>query len=315
MNMTWGEIQIAAIQKMFLNNTAIIVSDLPTMKTDNKYKTYFNAMPGVANEGLLLLMKRARPHFKQYKITQYPLENLLGNMMETFQHTSEDITYETEKGLSYYFEVDNAATVEIYIDNILDSTITNTTRTPGLFTTYKGFLDNPTNLPVKIIFKGTHPYNYRNVAVYELDYQYTVGETKSIPDYVPTRRYDLAILIPDFYRMEAFYYEDGTNRPVNNSDYRMENDYTLMINSDKIGSFIVYYQNYPTKITSATTDASTIDLDPEVLCLLPAYIASQLYKDDDVSLATQYRNEFEVGVDNVFTPTDTLEFTSKSGWL
>ena len=43
--------------------------------------------------------------------------------------------------------------------------------------------------------------------------------------------------------------------------------------------------------------------------------ASQLYKDDDVSLATQYRNEFEVGVDNVFTPTDTLEFTSKSGWL
>lgn len=37
----------------------------------------------------------------------------------------------------------------------------------------------------------------------------------------------------------------------------------------------------------------------QAVVLLPLYIASQLYKDDDISLATQYRNEFEVGVDEL----------------
>lgn len=36
MNYTWGEIQILAIKKMFLNNVPIDVSNLPDMRTDRK---------------------------------------------------------------------------------------------------------------------------------------------------------------------------------------------------------------------------------------------------------------------------------------
>ena len=31
----------------------------------------------------------------------------------------------------------------------------------------------------------------------------------------------------------------------------------------------------------------------EACIILPLYMASQLYKDDDITLATTYRNEFE----------------------
>ncbi len=44
-----------------------------------------------------------------------------------------------------------------------------------------------------------------------------------------------------------------------------------------------------------TPDDYELPLYPEVAALLPLYIASQIYKDDEIGVATQYRNEFEVG--------------------
>ena len=51
--------------------------------------------------------------------------------------------------------------------------------------------------------------------------------------------------------------------------------------------------------------------------LLPLYMASQLYKDDDITLATMYRNEFEVAF-SLLQRADTGEvggqFTCATGW-
>ena len=41
--------------------------------------------------------------------------------------------------------------------------------------------------------------------------------------------------------------------------------------------------------------------------LIPLYIASQLYKDDDISQATAYRNEFEVGLQDLYRNIETQE--------
>lgn len=48
--------------------------------------------------------------------------------------------------------------------------------------------------------------------------------------------------------------------------------------------------------TSASTE---IDLPEDACVLIPLYIASQLYKDDDIAQATAYRNEFEVGLQDL----------------
>lgn len=52
-------------------------------------------------------------------------------------------------------------------------------------------------------------------------------------------------------------------------------------------------------ITSDTFNDEEIELPEEACVLIPLYIASQLYKDDDISQATAYRNEFEVGLQDL----------------
>lgn len=53
------------------------------------------------------------------------------------------------------------------------------------------------------------------------------------------------------------------------------------------------------KLSTSTDDDYEMTTYDEACVLIPFYIASQLYKDDDVSLATQYRNEFETGLETL----------------
>lgn len=52
-------------------------------------------------------------------------------------------------------------------------------------------------------------------------------------------------------------------------------------------------------VTKDTTNDYEIQLPADACVLIPLYIASQLYKDDDISQATAYRNEFEVGLQDL----------------
>ena len=83
------------------------------------------------------------------------------------------------------------------------------------------------------------------------------------------------------------------------------------------GKLALYYNAWPQPVTHTTADDEELPLDPEVAVLLPLYMASQLYKDDDITLATMYRNEFEVAF-SLLQRADTGEvggeFTCATGW-
>ena len=55
------------------------------------------------------------------------------------------------------------------------------------------------------------------------------------------------------------------------------------------------------KIDKKTLDSYELALPENACVLIPLYIASQLYKDDDISQATAYRNEFEVGLQDLLS--------------
>ena len=112
--------------------------------------------------------------------------------------------------------------------------------------------------------------------------------------------------------------------------YRMENGlpyktyaYSIVAGRDIIfpaeeaGQYEVFYNAWPPQITGETLDDYELPLTPDVAVLLPLYMASQLYKDDDNSIATIYRNEFEVARGELVAGTGgvvTSEWTSKDGW-
>lgn len=67
--MTWGEVQIISLEKMFAKDEPIKVTDLPKLKEDDDCKWYLSAMPAVCNEAIL----RIKPYVQN--MYEYDEEN------------------------------------------------------------------------------------------------------------------------------------------------------------------------------------------------------------------------------------------------
>lgn len=92
---------------------------------------------------------------------------------------------------------------------------------------------------------------------------------------------------------------------------------TLLLDGKRQGVYRIYYYAYPIKATANTTGGTDMQLDPDVAVLVPLYMASQLYKDDDIAIATQYRNEFEIGREELKKERNASmmgSFVSVTGW-
>jgi hypothetical protein len=146
------------------------------------------------------------------------------------------------------------------------------------------------------------------------------AEDSDVPDYQEYMRFDMKELIDDFYQLsetDIYLERDGRPSYLAASNYYQEADKTLVIPRSDTGVYTVYYKAYPGEITLSTPDDYDMSLDPEVAAILPLYMASQLYKDDDNAIATVYRNEFEVARESLSQKANVSkreEFISESGW-
>lgn len=129
------------------------------------------------------------------------------------------------------------------------------------------------------------------------------------------RRFVLPEIAPDFFEFygEVYHTFGGSHQRINT--YYTEANKVLLISKDMQGIFTVYYKAYPEEITSDTSDDYEPSVPPDVLAILPLYMASQLYKEDDNGIATSLRNEFEVAYDRLSdnNPSFKLE-CNESGW-
>ncbi len=85
------------------------------------------------------------------------------------------------------------------------------------------------------------------------------------------------------------------------------------------GEIIVYYNPLPQVISQTVSDDEVIRLLPMAATLLPLYMASQVFKDDDMRQAVQLRNEFEIGLSRMSALISAdrkkkEKFTSVTGW-
>ena len=122
--------------------------------------------------------------------------------------------------------------------------------------------------------------------------------------------------IPDFYQFSGeVYYTEGQNR-IRTQAYYTESNNVLVLPKDFGGVYTVYYFAYPEEITLATPDDYEPDVAPDALAILPLYMASQLYKEDDNGIATSLRNEFEVAYERLRqdNPLCRFEPIDESGW-
>ena len=306
---TWHDIKLIVIQKMFSANGSTIPTDLST-------SDYIAAMPGAANEGLALLATAGKFIIKSIDIAHNPVANLLTDGAHIHSQERGTMVFLAKGARSYYFEYYGTGTYTVYVGNYEAETVTLTDSTG--YTAIRGLIPNDYDETITIKFESHYPLAVKNIAMYSANFP----TKEKVPTFAEKVRYPLKDLVDDFYQLstEDIYYEGDADitRYQRTSDYFQEGDTVLVLDRDTPGNFRVYYKAYPKQITSDTPDDEELAIDNEVYPLLCLYMASQLYKDDDNSIATTYRNEFEVGFDrlkdSVSTPS-AERFTSESGWI
>lgn len=305
--MTWKDIKLATIQKMFS-------ADGATVPADDSTRDYLAAMPYAANEGILMMSTAGKFLVKEFSIAVNPITNLLSSYNASKIHSvvSGDMTYEAENVHSYYFEVTGKCTVNVILDDVVVKTYS--IDDVNKYESIKDIVDNPENHKVTISFTSEYPYAIKNIAMYEAKYD----EGTQVPMFAEKLLYKATDIVEDFYSINSIYFEGDNPRYIETDEVFREGDKTLVLDSATPGNYRFYYNALPVEITAGTEDDYDLPLDREVAALLPIYMAAELYKDDDVAIATQYRNEFEVGFDRLKNPQPSgkaEQVISESGWI
>ena len=304
---TWHDLKLATLQKMFSADDEIV--------EDESTLGYIAAMPHCANEGLALLATAGKFVTKSISIAQKNIENIVAeSVYDAITEFTDAFSYQSDEGQSYYFECSGIGTCNIYVDDVLVDTLN--IEDIKSYTIFKGLISNADKKPVKFEFTTTYPMGVKNFAIYRENFP----TAEDVVPFTQKIKYPMKELAPDFYMIDpqGIYYEGTYHEYLQISEFFQEGTSVLVLDRDKIGSYTVYYRAYPEQITPETEDEYELPIDPEVYALLPLYMASQLYKDDDNGIATSYRNEFEVGFERLVNSANLSayeKFTSESGWI
>jgi len=306
---TWGDVKLTTFQKMFS-------ADGDSIPTDSSARDYEAAMPSAANEALQMLATAGKFIIKIVNIAHNPVKNLLtgADIIKSMERGT--LTFEADKVRSIYFEYYGVGSLDVSVDGTSVKTLDLSSKQG--YAPVRFLVENEDDKKVVMTITSRYPIALKNVAMYSADFE----SNEEVPTYAEKVRYNLKELVDDFYMLstEDVYYEGGADisRYVRTQDYFQEGNTVLVLDRDTPGNFRIYYKAYPQQITKDTPDDTVLVIDPEVGALMPLYMASQIYKEDDNAIATAYRNEFEVAFgrlrDSVNTPS-AERFTSESGWV
>lgn len=305
---TWYDIKLRTMQKMFAHKGNEIPND--TSSVD-----YLAAMPGACNEALQTLATVGKYIIKSIQIAHNPIRNLLtdGNHIKASEGNPIEISASGARSL--YVEVLGIVTMTIYVDgNVVEAQAISS---KAHYTPIRKLISSVSTQTVEVKFTSDYPMAIKNFALYGATFE----TEEDVPTFSEVAKYDLSQLADSFYRLadDPIKYEgEYDQRYMETTAYFEEGGKILVLYRDKPGNYTIYYRAYPQKITSSTPDDYVLEVDPEVEALIPSYMASQLYKDDDPSISMTYLNQFETGLarlQDANRPPSSAEFTSESGWI
>ena len=301
---TWRDIKYTTLQKMFS-----ITGSSTTIPNDSATMEYVNAMPQACNEALQLLTTAGKFIIKEYQYINYPFDNMLGkDLFKTYSIVNDYKIFSVDGAKSYYFKISGKPTsFKLFVGDREVIDFFPTPEGDEEVTTVNGFQIFTGNIPevewteeeepstvVTLRIDARYPVNVMNVCFYDCDFESDLD----VPPYERYIKIKMDEAVSDFYQIApAELYDLGVSgdQYIVAEKYFQEADKTLVIERNRPGIYVIHYRAYPQHITLDTPDTTELSLDPEVAALIPLYMASQLYKDDDNSIATVYRNEFEVG--------------------
>lgn len=111
---------------------------------------------------------------------------------------------------------------------------------------------------------------------------------------------------------QDIYVQSAGGRPELAEDWEVQGESELLL-PGSAAVYTVWYQAYPEKVTGATEDSADLGLSADAAALVPLYIAAELYKEDELAMATMFRNEFEDGLEKMHANWMSRPGAHKSG--
>ena len=256
----------------------------------NNQQDYLLRIAPLVHDAQNYIATTAKKIFAQHPITQNPITNVIKGYLDLYgvkQHLKTDQLFSADSAASYYFEVDNSATITFESGNTVLKTITFLQDKTG-FTAFKGLL--PETVGVTIRFSGLYPYNFRNVCLYGNTF---VSDT-AVPNY---KKYNEYTMPDDFFELagRGIPHTQGTNFTMSHT-YRWRGRNVLLLDSSLVGEWLIDYYRYPAPITSSSLETSPLDNQPEAQLCIPYYVAAHLCYADDPNLYSTLMNEFELKI-------------------
>ena len=276
--MTYNDIKLATLQKMFHD----VTSTEPTILT----KPYLDKMPYLLNYAIQRITAAGFGERKYVEIISSVPKNMLGNSAQYYKamHIKEEERFRAPYGKSYFFQVFGKGTVRIFVGGELIKTIEN--KDENEFKKYKGHLENDENKAVELVFSGSSSFLRKNIAVYNDvfnsdDVVYEISEMKF---------YNMDELTQDFYKFDS---ESVVVCEGENKAYGFMGEKTFCINGLVSGVFKVPYIAYPQVVTNTTSEDAPLKIPGQLCGIIPYYMASELYLEEDSGLCVGWRNKFE----------------------
>ncbi len=252
-----------------------------------------SAFFSAANRAMLQI-NAIRPLTAILEIYHRGCENLVvGATHDIITHENDEVIFDCSgSAKAYYFEVNGVGrcNVEVYDSDASEWGIAEEIDFDSrIFTAFRGFIKPDGNFvsePVRLRFIGDYAYQIRNVALYGVLYS---GNPDDIPAYEEYIRYDLRKLAEGFIELADNPFVTSFTRLIDN--YVFENGSVLLLPHDVAREVKIKYKKRPRTLIyteSPGKDETEIELDPELVELLPILTAVYVWADEGEGKSEYY---------------------------
>ena len=219
-------------------------------------------------------------------------ENLIqGANHNIYEYTGEDVIFTASApAKAFYFEVmgEGECRVEEYYDEQWQ-VINVVNFSDKSFTDYRGFIKRDEAFitsPVRLRFMGDYAFQVKNAALWGVVYS---SDPKNIPAFEQYARYDLHSIDPNFIEL----CDNPIITPFTRltDDYYFENNSVLLLPANEAREIKIKYKKSPPLLVygdSPEQDITEIQLDPELVQLLPLLVAAYIWVDENDGKAQYY---------------------------
>ena len=303
------------VQELYKQVAALGFED--SLETSARNRFYYTA------NRALLQISAVRPVVKSIVLKHRPLNNLLTDS-NAEREVNGSLVFEAVGAKAYYFEFEGSGSADIKYWNGEEwiSIVGEIPLAYGDNHIKKGILKTETETftsdKVRIIFDNSAGYILRvkNVALYGEIYS---DNTELIPNNEDYIRYDLGALVDDFNGLHVPLMRDDGSFVKVGEGYDVESNRVVLIPRENTGVFRALYKHKPKAIDFSydpINNEAEIDLDDDLVSLMPLLVASYLWLDEEPEKAQYYLTLYREGVNLIKNDIRDMSPTTitTNGW-